>query len=117
MRTLYPLLVMLIISTTCFAQGSEGISSHQEKADISKTITIYPNPATDFVNIKLNTLDATKTKITLFNILGNEIEVESEVVDAHEVRVRVKDLATGYYLLAVREEQSQFRGTYKFLKR
>jgi hypothetical protein len=45
------------------------------------------------------------------------MQTESEVTDEHEVRVRVKDLTMGYYLIAVREDQSQFRGTYKFLKR
>jgi hypothetical protein len=33
------------------------------------------------------------------------------------VRLKVKDLATGYYLVAVRDEQLQFKATYKFLKR
>jgi hypothetical protein len=88
-----------------------------EKADLTKSITIYPNPSTDFVHIKLATLNAHQVKITLYNILGNEVTAETEVVDDHEVRIRVKEFSTGYYLIAVKDEQTQFRGTYKFLKR
>jgi hypothetical protein len=33
------------------------------------------------------------------------------------VRLKVKDFAPGYYLIAVRDEQLQFKATYKFLKR
>jgi hypothetical protein len=118
MKTLYLLFFLFFAGVPCFAQGVDGMGSIPEKSDLSKTITIYPNPATDYVNIKLNTLTASKVKITLYNILGSEIEIETEVLtDTNEVRVRVKELSIGYYLIAVREEQSQFRGTYKFLKR
>lgn len=117
MKTLYLLTILLFAGIASYAQGSDGMASIPEKSDLSKAITIYPNPATDYVNIKLNTLDASKVKITLYNILGSEMEIESEIMDNHEVRVRVKDLNIGYYLIAVREEHSQFRGTYKFLKR
>ena len=117
MKTFYLLIVLIFAGLTSFAQGSDGIAFGPEKNDFAKSITIYPNPVTDYVNIKLNTLDASKIKITLFNILGSEIQIESETVDQHEVRVRVKDLSVGYYLLAIKDESSQFRGTYKFLKR
>jgi hypothetical protein len=62
-------------------------------------------------------LYSSQAKLSLHNILGSEITIESEMIDEHELRVRVKDLPTGYYLLAVRDEATQFRGTYKFLKR
>ena len=108
------LLLLCLISVTTIAQVTPALP---EKADLTKSITIYPNPSTDFVHIKLATLNANQVKITLFNILGNEVTIETEIVDDHEVRIRVKEFATGYYLIAVRDEQSKFRGTYKFLKR
>ena len=70
-----------------------------------------------FINIKSTVLNARQIKLVIYNILGNEIQAETEIIDDHEVRVRVKELSTGYYLIAVRDEQTQFRGTYKFLKR
>lgn len=120
MRTLN-LIFLLLLAFTCevsFAQAIRPFEPGQpEKADMAKAISIYPNPVTDFLNVKLAELNAHETKITLYNILGNEVQAEMEVIDEHEVRVRVKELSTGYYLIAVRDDHTKFRGTYKFLKR
>lgn len=111
--------LLLFLSGTAFGQNQEVIAYSPEKTefDLAKSITVYPNPATDYVNIKLSTLDASTTKITLYTILGGELNVDQEKVNDHEVRIRVKDIASGYYLIAVRDEQLHFKATYKFLKR
>ena len=124
MRNLSPILsffLLLFLSGTAFGQlqtlTPEAVAYTPEKTDLSKSITLYPNPAVEYVNIKLSTLDASTTKIILYTILGSELQTEKETVNDHEVRIKVKDLATGYYLIAVRDEQLQFKATYKFLKR
>jgi len=62
-------------------------------------------------------LPTNKKEEKVHNILGNTLEVETEVVDEHEIKLKVKELATGYYFVSVRDEQANLRGTYKFLKR
>jgi hypothetical protein len=88
--------------------------------DPTKSFQIFPNPTTptsDFVHIRNEHADVRLLKLTLHNIIGNEISVEVEVVDEHELKVRVKDLPPGYYLIAVKDDLSKFKGVYKFLKR
>ena len=53
----------------------------------------------------------------MHNVIGNTMELESEVLDEHEIKLRVKDLATGYYLISLKDERLNVSGTYKFLKR
>jgi len=87
---------------------------------ISKQIQIYPNPTTDYsdyVNVRVAPLRSGNVKLVLHNIIGNEINVETEVVDEHELRIRVKELSAGYYLLTIKDGESNFRATYKILKR
>lgn len=87
---------------------------------ISKLIHIYPNPAndySDYVNVKVAPLKSNRVKLVLHNIIGNEMPVETEVVDEHELRIRIKELSSGYYLLTVSDDESNFRATYKILKR
>lgn len=91
------------------------MSLHNQET--TRNVQIYPNPATEFLHIKLEQVPADKVVLTLHNIIGNEMEIETEVISEYELRVRVKDLASGYYLLAIRDEGSNFRGTYKILKR
>lgn len=109
--------LLLFLSRAAFGQNQEAVSYTAEKLDLSRSITLYPNPTTDYINIKLGTLEASHAKVTLFTILGSELQIDKETVNEHEVRLKVKDLATGYYLIAVRDEQLQFKATYKFLKR
>ena len=111
--------LLLFLSGAAFGQNQEAVAYVPEKTDfdLSKSITVYPNPAIDYINIKLSTLEAATAKITVYTILGSELQVEKETVNDHEVRIRVKDIAAGYYLIAIRDEQIHFKATYKFLKR
>jgi hypothetical protein len=86
--------------------------------DVAKHVQLYPNPSVDeWINVKVESVKAEKIEISMHNIIGNPLQVESEVVSEHVVRVRVKDLSAGYYFLALRENESGLRGTYKFVKK
>lgn len=99
------------------AQTADNYDVQPEQAELSKSVHIFPNPATEYVNVRLDFLQAENVTLTVHNIIGNEVPVETERVDTNELRVRVKDLVSGYYLLAIKDEEDKFRGTYKFLKR
>jgi hypothetical protein len=86
--------------------------------DVAKHVQLYPNPSVEeWLNVKVESVKADKIEITMHNIIGNKLPVESEVVSEHILRVRVKDLSSGYYFLALRENDSGLRGTYKFVKK
>jgi hypothetical protein len=112
------LLLFIVLGTaalTCAMAQSEG--PLLERQDISKIVHVFPNPAVDFVNVRVETSKSENLKITLHNIIGNEMRVESEIVDEHEVRIHVKDLSTGYYLLAIKDPENDLRLVYKILKK
>jgi hypothetical protein len=85
--------------------------------DPIKLVQLYPNPATETINVKFDAPIAKKVKVSLHNVIGNVMDVETEVLDEHEIRIRVKELATGYYLISVKDEQANIGSTFKFLKR
>lgn len=114
------IIVLVLVASAAargIAQGTYDTTPPGEKAPFAKAIHLFPNPASEYVHISLDDLNAYHVKFTLHNIIGNEVSVESEVVNEHEVRLRVKDLASGYYLVALRDDQTKFKGTFKFLKR
>lgn len=88
-----------------------------QEINLTKSVHLFPNPATEFVDVQLDQFAAANVRLTVHNIIGNELTVETEVLEENLIRVKVKDLASGYYLLAIKDEESKFRGTYKFLKR
>lgn len=93
------------------------VAATTQELNLTKSVHLFPNPTTEDIFVELDHFPADNVTITVHSIIGNELTVEKEVVDEHLIRVRVKDLAAGYYLLAVKDEESKFRGTYKFLKR
>lgn len=109
-------LAFLFTAATSWGQSAEQ-AMQQERTSLNKTISLYPNPAVDYVEVNLDYLQADKVKLTLYNIIGNEMRAETEVVGDHKIRIRVKEFAAGYYLIALRDEETKFKGTYKFLKR
>jgi hypothetical protein len=110
------LLPILFLSMIYITQAQD-IPVQSERASIARSISVYPNPATDYIEVNLDQLNAGSVTLALYNIIGNPVAAESEVIDQHKIRIRVKDLSGGYYLIALRDEETKFKGTYKFLKR
>jgi len=116
MKQIWGVFVAVLISITAFGQKAELVSAGFDTAN-RPVISIYPNPATDFISVRSESTDLRSARFVLYTIIGNEIQVEPEFPENDEVRIRVKDLPSGYYLLAIRMEESGFRTTRKFLKR
>jgi len=108
---------MMVLSKLSFGQVSNEHLPLSFNSDLMKTVQVYPNPATDFVNIKLELPVAKRLKIDLHNIIGSSLDVETEVIDDFEIRIKTKDLPLGYYMIALRDADSGVKGSFKFLKR
>ena len=112
---------LTLLGASAYAQNAgfpreDGAATAGQK-DPQVVAKLYPNPAFEFVNVSFEEPIARQSRVTVHNIIGNVLEVEVETIDDHELRVRVKDLPVGYYLVAIRDEQSNGRSTLKFLKR
>jgi Secretion system C-terminal sorting domain len=66
---------------------------------------IYPNPADDFANIDyVMSSQIGETKITFYNVLGNEMKEEMLDKDQKKVRVSTKEWNNGIYLYQLSSE-------------
>jgi len=107
---------VVALTVTQFAWGQSHDPSFSDRSEPVKMVKVFPNPASDFISLKFETPIAREVKVTLHNIIGNILEVESEIVDNSEIRLRVKELPTGVYLLAVKDADNT-QHSIKFLKR
>jgi hypothetical protein len=113
----------ILVLLVAFAAGSAYAQTQPENGgpnaehQPAESVHLYPNPAVEYLHVKVDHLLSSNVKLAVHNILGNEINIESEIVDEHELRIKVKDFSTGYYLLAIKDDEAKFRGTFKFLKR
>ncbi len=116
-RKFFITLVCVTISVMTLLGQTREEFSFQRSSDPFKSIEIFPNPATDYISVKFERPMASKARISVHNVIGNTMELESEIVNEHEVKIKVKDLATGYYLVSVKDENLNAGRTFKFLKR
>ena len=117
MRSVETLLASVsFVLLTSIAWGQSTESMALPGGDPLKSARVYPNPAVDYVNLKFEQPMAKSVTLELHSIIGNSLEVESELIDDYEVRIRVKDLPTGYYVLDVKVP-GMSHNAFKFLKR
>jgi hypothetical protein len=114
MRAVLLFMVVLMAGQFCYAQNHDDAA---RPGDPVKFVQVYPNPAVDYLSVKFESAVAKTSKLEIHSIIGSSIELEQEIVDDFEIRVKVKDLPVGYYVIAVHDPMNNTRGIYKFLKR
>ena len=75
------------------------------------TVSVYPNPATDLLNLALTHVDGT-VNIRLFNSIGGIVRMMTTT--SASVQVPVSDLAKGVYIIEI--TGTNFRNAVEFLK-
>lgn len=111
-------ILIILASVKGYSQGSGELNRFgNESLSIKNEVKLFPNPSVDYLEVRINNATIENATFTVHNIIGNIVEVDIENVGESEYRLRVKDLAPGYYLLAIKDDQNLFKETYKFLKR
>lgn len=108
---------VLLSAMVSLGQVTDEVFNPQRGSDPIKSVSIFPNPAVEYVSVKFEAPIAKQITITVHNVIGNAMDVDSELVDEHEIKIRIKDLSTGYYLISVKDAGLNLSYTYKFLKR
>ena len=86
--------------------------------DIESNITntkmlVYPNPASDVLNISINNTSFKNSIISIFNISGNE--VLNSIMNGASTQLNIESLSNGVYFVKVKNENG-FDRTVKFIK-
>ncbi|MFN8430721.1 MAG: T9SS type A sorting domain-containing protein [Spirosomataceae bacterium] len=73
---------------------------------IGSGITIYPNPTSEFVTIKMNNFDGKSSKIKVYSSLGKLVR-EMETVKSEQT-LEVKNLSSDIYLIKVTQGKNTY---------
>jgi hypothetical protein len=98
-------------STKNYEYSSSAIDAQLSADDngfISSKINIYPNPATDKINISLNLNTNSDIEITLFNSIGNNV-FTTLLKDKKQVikTIDVENMNKGIYFLEIKSESNK----------
>ncbi|MCR5038897.1 MAG: T9SS type A sorting domain-containing protein, partial [Bacteroidales bacterium] len=78
-------------------------------------VRVYPNPATDVLNIEVNASQSSAMSINVFNIMGQKV-MESNVninTGMNTPSISTADFASGIYFVTVKA--NGFENTMKFI--
>jgi hypothetical protein len=89
------------------------VTSVEEAKGISLEIVLYPNPATDFILLKIENYEIENLSYQLFDINGNLLH--SNRVEANETNISVSNLVSATYFLNVTDNNKVIK-TFKIIK-
>ena len=106
---------LIILSFVVFASFTALGQSSFENSRQETKVDIYPNPAVDVLMVQIDG-DISQTTFELNSMIGNRVVIKPEEVGTGRYKIPVKDLATGYYFLVIKDEEKRFKKAFKFLK-
>jgi hypothetical protein len=78
-----------------------------KQANASKDISVYPNPAADFINIESGNAGGMLQQVTLFNMQGKKV-FDKANIGSESYTISTKAFAKGLYFLTVNTSQGTF---------
>lgn len=89
------------------------ITAVEEAKDISLEIVVYPNPATDFVKLKIENYDVQNLRYQLYDISGSLLQ--DNKVEGNETSIFMSNYVSATYFLKVTDSNKVVK-TFKIIK-
>ena len=89
------------------------ITAIEDAKDISLIFSVYPNPTTDFLKLKVMNYDMENLSYWLYGVSGNLIETKK--VQSGETQISMTNQLSGTYFLKITEGNKDIK-TFKIIK-
>jgi Secretion system C-terminal sorting domain len=90
------------------------VTAIEEAKDISVDMVVYPNPATDFVKLKIKNYEVENLRYQLYDIIGSLLL--SNKVEGNETSIVMSSYASATYFLKVSDNNKVIK-TFKIIKK
>ena len=89
------------------------VTAVEETKDISLKIMVYPNPATDFIKLKIENYEVLNLRYQLFDINGSLLQ--DNVIVGNETSIDMSNYMSATYFLKVTDNNKVIK-TFKIIK-
>jgi len=96
----------------CTVNETDGIGDDAKLPNV----TIYPNPASDHIYIKLNKSYDYRIKAEIKNLLGQQVLLETATGKNQNIEVNISSLKAGVYLISITGSDNQLLKSDKLVK-
>ena len=105
------IIAVKVIANSAFV----GVNENHEAVNPMTTARVYPNPATDMLNIEVNASQASEMSINVYNIMGQNVMSQNvNITTGMNLRpINVSELNSGIYFVTVKA--NGFENTMKFI--
>ena len=84
------------VATNCYSTGiSDGFENKKE-------LSLYPNPASDIVTLKIDNSNNTELTLNIYNLMGEL--VKSEMLKQNQQQINIGDLSSGVYMVTIKSK-------------
>lgn len=104
-----------IIVTQGFQQSKFTVSKIEENISNNFDVKIYPNPASDFIKVIVNTNNNIDLLVRIIDISGHTIK-QTEIKDIKSNNIDIRDLSGSVYFIKVINKTDNTYNTYKLIK-
>jgi hypothetical protein len=93
--------------------NSTTTSIENENSIINTKMAVYPNPASDVLNISISNANFKNSSISIYNVSGSELL--NSTMNGASTQLNIEALSSGVYFVKVKNENG-FDRTVKFIK-
>ncbi len=98
-----------LIDSADYPEGGEGRITYKDLSSgietlVEESITVYPNPASNYVSVELTDPSARFTAFNVYNMAGEQVEGMT-VEPSYKITILKGDLATGSYIVELINEE------------
>jgi len=90
------------------------VTGTEEASDIILELSVYPNPATGFVILKVKSYDIDNLSYKLYDMNG--MLFQSKKVEGNETQIPLENIIPGTYLLKITDKNKEVK-TFKIIKK
>jgi alpha-tubulin suppressor-like RCC1 family protein/pimeloyl-ACP methyl ester carboxylesterase len=90
--------------------GQIATSNVEVKQPLNKlSVSVFPNPSDDYINLKVITTDNGKYQIDLFDVYGRKqlVQTRNFMPGENMLRLEIGQLAAGFYIVSIKNEKNQ----------
>lgn len=114
MKKLSILLCLVLCSLCVHSQTIGTINTSQKEVNIKQKIKVFPNPATNVVNV-LGLLNSNRANIVISDTYGNTVLQHHWAIKEKALSIPVAQLNSGIYIITIISKEQQVQT--KFYKK
>ena len=100
-----------------FSAGATLTTQSIKEPDINiMDVSVFPNPTSNYLNIKINHALVKNFVITITDLQGKEIYKETYSNFSNTIGINMASFSKGNYMLSIKDNEFQTLGVYKIIK-